>query len=224
MKNPEPHRIGHAGLDGEYPPNTLLGIRAAANSMDSIEVDVRQCRSGEVVLYHDADLETGTGYQGRVSTTDWETLRTLTIHDSEQHIPLLEEAIQAVSPAVGFNLELKETDLISPVRSAVKGTDSPLLVSSFLSEVLAEVRSHNWCVDTALLFEAEPSANIERASELDCTHVHPHFELCLTTDVISRAHQARFRVNSWTVRDAETAQSLCEEGVDGLILGRTSLI
>lgn len=224
MTDPGIRTIGHAGLDGEYPPNSLAGIRAAARSMEMIEVDVRRCGSGEAVLFHDDDLAPLTGYEGRTSETCWETIRQQTIAGSDEHVVRLRDAIRAVPSTVGFNLELKETGLVSPVASLLGGTDHRVLISSFRPGPLAEVEDHGLGVDTALLFEDDVDATLERARELGCTHVHPHYDLCLETNVVERAHRAGLSVNAWTVRDATTAQVLVEEGVDGLILDRTGLV
>lgn len=126
--------IGHAGLDGEYPPNSLAGIRAAARSMDMVEVDVRRCASGEAILFHDAEMMPVTGREGRVSETGWPTMRTQTIHDSDETIIRLADAIGAVSPTVGLNLELKEIGIHSAISSLLDGIDHRVLISSFLPE------------------------------------------------------------------------------------------
>ena len=61
--------------------------------MDAVEVDLRRCRSGEVVLFHDADLAPLTGHEGRLSETDWETLRTLTVLGSDERVPRVADAV-----------------------------------------------------------------------------------------------------------------------------------
>lgn len=192
--------------------------------MDMIEVDLRQCKTGEVVLFHDDDLAAITGHDGRLSETDWVTLRTLTIHDSEERIPTLNETIEVVPPTVGLNLELKETGLTSAVTSILDGTDHPVLVSSFFPEALEEVENDARTINTALLFEGDAVSNLDRALDLGCKSVHPHYELCLDTDIVERAHRAGLSVNAWTVSDAETTRALIERGVDSLILDRTGLV
>lgn len=224
MRDPDIRTIGHAGLDGQYPPNSLAGIRAAARSLDMVEVDVRQCGSGEVVLFHDADLTPTTDYEGRVSETSWETLRRLSIHGTDEHVVKLRESIEMVPSSVGFNVELKETGLAPPVAALLEGVDNRVLVSSFIPEALAEVEDHDLGLETALLFEGDVDTSLERAVELGCTHVHPHCELCVETNVVERAQRAGLAVNAWTVRDAGMAGVLDEMGVDGLILDRTGLV
>src|SRR6187431_1614466 len=52
-----PYVFGHRGVRGEAPENTMAAFDLAATSgADGVELDVRLCRSGELVVCHDADL------------------------------------------------------------------------------------------------------------------------------------------------------------------------
>jgi len=45
--------IGHRGCADVYPENTVRAVTRAANFLDAVEVDVRRCGSGELVVFHD---------------------------------------------------------------------------------------------------------------------------------------------------------------------------
>lgn len=50
--------IAHRGFAETNPENTLTAVREAAKAgADLVEVDVRRCGSGELVLAHDADVD-----------------------------------------------------------------------------------------------------------------------------------------------------------------------
>src|SRR4030095_10429492 len=52
-----PYVFGHRGVRGEAPENTMAAFDlAAASGADGVELDVRLCRSGELVVCHDANL------------------------------------------------------------------------------------------------------------------------------------------------------------------------
>jgi len=54
-------RIGHRGAMGYAPENTLLSFRKALElRCDMIELDVRLCKSGELIVFHDDTLERTT--------------------------------------------------------------------------------------------------------------------------------------------------------------------
>ena len=49
-----PFILGHRGVRGEAPENTMAAFALAAQSgANGVELDVRLCRSGEVVVCHD---------------------------------------------------------------------------------------------------------------------------------------------------------------------------
>lgn len=67
-------------LNGNLIENTLPSIAAGfAAGADIVELDVRQARGGEFVLYHDDRLECRTQGKGRIFETDVATLKTLDV-------------------------------------------------------------------------------------------------------------------------------------------------
>lgn len=68
------------GLNGNLIENTIPSIAAGfAAGADVVEIDVRQARDGEFVLYHDDRLECRTQGNGRVFETDLVTLKALDV-------------------------------------------------------------------------------------------------------------------------------------------------
>ena len=107
--------IAHRGVAAEYPENTLLAVRQATTQADMIELDLRRCGSGEIVVIHDGIVDTISERRGRVkdfSVTDLSRLNVLT---SGEGVPTLTSVLDAVPPEISFNLELKETGLVGDV-------------------------------------------------------------------------------------------------------------
>ena len=89
-------RIGHRGAMGYEPENTLRSFRKALElQCNMVEMDVRFCRSGELVVIHDDRLERTTNGKGAVVEETWERLRTLDAGKNER-IPLLQEAVELI--------------------------------------------------------------------------------------------------------------------------------
>ncbi|WP_306056089.1 glycerophosphodiester phosphodiesterase [Natronococcus wangiae] len=213
--------IGHRGCAEQYPENTLLAIREAARRLPAVELDVRRCGSGELVVFHDATLERVTDADGRVAETPWSDLRELTVFESDQSIPRLKTALRAVPDDVTVQLELKETGIASDVLRLAVAAEADVRVSTFLPEALAEVDAHPLEVPSGLLFEAEPDANLSRALDLGATHVFPHYQLCIETDVVSVAREHGVDVIAWkAARTADDVRTLREAGVDGVTADR----
>src|SRR6476646_7095285 len=59
-----PYVFGHRGVRGAAPENTMAAFElAAASGADGVELDVRLCRTGELVVCHDPTLARFTGGQ-----------------------------------------------------------------------------------------------------------------------------------------------------------------
>ena len=87
--------IGHRGCAAQYPENTVGAIERAAPHVDAVEIDVRRCGSGEVVVVHDADLGRLTGASGSVADADYDELRDLTVETTQLPDGPIERAAEA---------------------------------------------------------------------------------------------------------------------------------
>ena len=207
--------IAHRGFAGSAPENTVGALRGAAAIADSVEFDVRRCASGEVVVIHDETVDRVTDATGAVADFSRAELAALDVLDTGEGVPTLAEVLDAIPSSAGINVELKEHGLAADVVDALAAHDGDVLISSFDAGVLAEsivVADY----PLALLFDDEPVQRLERALDLDCVAIHPHWDICDEAFVI-RAHRAGLDVNAWTIRDTVAAISARTAGVDGLI-------
>jgi glycerophosphoryl diester phosphodiesterase len=236
---PRPALVAHRGCAGENPENTVGALEAAAPVADAVEVDVRRCETGELVVFHDETLDRLTTGTGRLDRTPCGTVTGLEVGDSGESIPTLREVFEAATPDVGLVLDLKKRGLAGDVLAPHAGCDHELLLSSFHSPVLEEVRATDPAAPTArvvresrtnrLLRPVVPGAPsrlylpenveslIERTVALGCEAIHPRYELCLQTDLVERAHAADLRVEPWTITTRRVFEALGAVGVDGVI-------
>ncbi|RDZ63557.1 glycerophosphodiester phosphodiesterase [Haloferax sp. Atlit-12N] len=213
--------IGHRGCPALAPENTLAAFDAAAKRLDWVELDVRRCGSGELVVFHDETLDRVTGATGRVADTSLADLRKLTIGDSDESIPTLAAVFDALPDRVAVNVELKEIGLADDLAAVVGDAEHEVLVSSFDADALREVREAS-VLPLAFLFAADWGSALSVATALNCTAVHPHYDL-LSSARVEEAHDRGFEVNAWTVPDREVARRLREYGVDGVIVDDPAL-
>ncbi|ACV46465.1 MULTISPECIES: glycerophosphodiester phosphodiesterase [Halomicrobium] len=216
--------IGHRGCADQYPENTIFAVEQSAPHVDMIEFDVQRCGSGELVVFHDDELDRLTDATGPVATTDWEELRELTILDSEETIPRLSAFLSAVPSDTAVNIELKHDGMAAEVVSAADECDNEVLFSSFSPDALREVRERDDAAALAFLVSDAPERSLSFADEMDCVAVNPGVDLVLDTDFVERAHAEGFEVNTWTVDDSKTARRLVDAGVDGLFVDRWDLL
>ena len=213
--------IGHRGCAAQFPENTLFAIREAARRLPAVEVDVRRCGSGELVVFHDERLERVTEATGHVSETTWTELRELTVLDSGESIPRLESVLEAVPDGTTVQLELKDRGIAADTMQLAMAAGVDARVSSFLPGAIAEVQESCLEVPNGLLFGEEPAENLSRAVDLDCTHVFPHYDLCVDTDVVALARSHGLDVIAWkAARTVEDVRALRAAGVDGVTADR----
>ncbi len=118
--------IAHRGLHGNgVPENSLAAFRLAAQHGGlGAELDVQQTKDGKVVVFHDATLKRVCGADVPVTGTDWETLRTYRLFDSEEGVPLFSEVLEALD-GIPLVCEIK----VSP------GADIPALCQATWEEL-----------------------------------------------------------------------------------------
>jgi len=100
-------KIAHRGASGYEPENTAASFKKAIEmNVDIIELDVRTCRTGELVVFHDLTLERTTNGSGIVANSSLDELKKLDVGGGE-HILILEEAIDLIGQGAVINIEMK---------------------------------------------------------------------------------------------------------------------
>ena len=102
--------FAHRGLhsrDKSVPENSLEAFRLAAEAGYGVELDVQLSKDGQVVVFHDNDLERVCGVEDRVDEWTYEELQTLRLVGTEQRIPLLSEVLQVIRGRGPLIVELK---------------------------------------------------------------------------------------------------------------------
>lgn len=226
-----PAIVGHRGagvgcVRGRAPENTLAAIRLAAREgADAVEVDVRPCKTHEVVVTHDPDLARLFEDPRSVSALSLRELRELRA-DGEP-IPTLDEVVAlARDLGLGLNVEIKHdvpegllarTRFVAAVARALAEARVPLLVSSFDPALLAahkalaprvchaqlvhESSYHDWALRVAALPHA------------DGVHVERTLFVAARVETFVRARFA----NVWTVNDPAEALRCAALGAEAVI-------
>ena len=220
--------LGHRGVRGTLPENTLAAFEAAAGEgADGIELDVRVCGTGELVVVHDPTLERVTS--GRdlraIAEMAHDELARVDVGDG-QRVPTLTEALAlARTRRLRVNVEMKRDapDRTAIVRATARvlrrwDPNHPVLVSSFDPLMLAGLALLAPDVPRALLIGR---LSVKRRAPLFARPVRVlavHLDRVLTSADAVRAWKRKgMLVNVWTVNDAVEARDLRAIGVDGII-------
>lgn len=115
--------ISHRGAKSLAPENSLASIRAAiACHAPYIEIDIQRSTDGQLVLFHDAQLERLTNGSGRLAGHSWDELKRLDAgsHFSadfvNERIPLLRDALKLIkNGAAKLVIEVKRPRQFSEI-------------------------------------------------------------------------------------------------------------
>ena len=224
-----PRILGHRGASARAPENTLRAFALALDEgADGVELDVRLAGTGEVVVFHDADLGRRTGAPGRVRAMPLAELRARDAGAGER-VPLLDEALDlALGRGALVNVELKSDDVegeaLALATAALLLRREPaarahVLVSSFDATLLERFRAHAPELALAYLFDDAhvPRAERERLERaLPVSAVHPRASLA-TVEAVAAWHARGLGVNVWTVDAAAGLARVLSPGVDGIV-------
>lgn len=216
----------HRGAHQAHPENTLEAFQAAIDQgADGVELDVRTCGSGEVVVAHDPHFGRLTGRAAWVALMPWASLRELDLGGGARP-PLLDDAIDLVVGAgLALNVEVKgdvpsRRETGRAVRRLLtrrrRSEREAILLSSFDPVVLASCGD---AVRRAFLFDRENTGLLRAWAVHHAVRpegLHPHHALC-TPSRMRRWKRAGLFVNPWTVNDPAEARRLESLGVDGLV-------
>jgi glycerophosphoryl diester phosphodiesterase len=203
---------------------------AAKHGAVGVELDVRLCRSGEVVVIHDPTLARSTGGRDGRAVADLELtdLREVDVGGGER-VPLLSDVLDwARARKLLVNVEIKRDvpdrqrtvrATADVIRRYVEGGD--VMASSFDPWMLAYF---GWLLPGALrgsLFSQD--STLERLQEsgwvavlIGAGAVHPERKLAVP-DRCRKWKKRSKLINVWTVNDVAEARALAAMGVDAII-------
>jgi len=133
-QNPIAHR-GNWAEGPERPENSLAAFDEAASNGYTIELDVQLAGDGQLVVFHDADLERMTGVGGTIAQLTAAELQALRLVGGDETIPTLQEVLDLVDGRVPILVEIKNEGevgvLEDKVAQALLAYEGDVAVQSF---------------------------------------------------------------------------------------------
>lgn len=237
--------IAHRGGAGLWSENTLHAFeRAAALGVDVIETDVRATSDGELVVFHDDNVNRttdGAGPLGALTLAELKKLdaayrfstdggKSFPLRGRGVTVPTLREVFAAL-PRMRFNIEPKRgaPSLAAPLCRLIREHDmtDKVLVASFTGSTIEEFRRE--CPEVATsastgevasflsLHEAGLAASYSPAMQALQVPERAGVLRVLTRDFVESAHGRNLRVHAWTINDDGDMRRLVEMGVDGIM-------
>lgn len=143
------HPIAHRGLHdvskGIY-ENTLSAARAAVEGGYNIELDIQPSLDMVPMVFHDYELERLTSENGETRSVAAKTLTKISIKDTKDNIPTLEEFLDVIAGKVGLVIELKgrkdeDEGFVSAIADLLSGYKGDAAIMSFHHHILRDARS-----------------------------------------------------------------------------------
>lgn len=141
--------VAHRGLHdeaGTVPENSLAAFRAAAEAGYGAELDVHLTADNELAVLHDNNTLRMCGVDQPVEEADLPALKELRLGDTDEQIPTLKEALDAIGGSGPVILELKSGSrndtLCEKALEVIRGYDGDLCVESFDPRIVAWFRKH----------------------------------------------------------------------------------
>ena len=139
--------IAHRGLHNlSVPENSLGAFAKAIEAGYAIELDVQLISDGTIVVFHDNNLSRLTSNDGNLKILTKEDLKYLSLLDSDEKIPTLEETLNFVAGRVPLLIEIKNDgkvgDLEKGVLELLSKYNGKFAVQSFNPYVLEYFYKH----------------------------------------------------------------------------------
>jgi glycerophosphoryl diester phosphodiesterase len=224
----EPHRtwiVGHRGAPRRARENTIASFDFAESfGVDAIELDVRQTRDGEAVVFHDDDIVLGT-QRLAMRTFTWREIEKLVIPSElgEYRIPKLEQVFHRYGTGLRYIVEVKSSPGLQMGTMArriaklvsVFGVERRVVVGSFDAEFLKRMREAAPTLPTSYIFDhpvALPSPGQATPLFPPVDAIAPRKDL-VTPTLLSQAAMVNLTVHPWTVDEADEIRKLLAAGV-----------
>ncbi len=229
-----PSVIAHRGGKKWAPENTMAAFKKAIElGADGIELDIHKCKTGELVVIHDADISRTTNGVGAVPDLTFDELTKASAgvkfgsEFTSERIPLLSDVLKLIDGKLVLNIEVKnwpkqypglDDDLVTMLKSYPY--PDRIVISSFDHEILKSIHKKApqykiAVLDTAILLEPK-----SYTSKVGATIWNPDFHT-LRADVVQRAKRSGLKVNVWTVNLPSEWEQAVSMGVDGIITDDT---
>jgi glycerophosphoryl diester phosphodiesterase len=215
-------KIGHRGAKGHFAENTIESIQKAMDlGVDGIEIDVHQCASGQLIVFHDFTLDRMTNGTGEVSKHTLKQLKQVVVKGHCQ-IPTLSEVLAFINNRCLLNIELKGQGTAKEASRLIqffvekKGWDyNNIIVSSYQKDLLETVYKTNKQIPLGVLTDTNLDDAVNFAKTIHAVSIHPDYTM-LTQEIVEKLKED-YKVFTYTVNNLKPIKRIKSYGVDGII-------
>lgn len=229
--------FAHRGYHSLHPENTIEAFdKALELGADGIELDIHFSKDGQLMVYHDFELDHKTGKSGLICEHTLSELRNInilsqnSISKAQYKIPVLDEVLELIldyKKRTGkkfiLNVELKAgSQFYDGIEKAVYDSCfkqleiDDIIFSSFDHNSLVELKKINPAVKTGILTASSLYKPWDYIRTVNADYYHPHY-ITLTSESLKALSLNNISINTYTVNDVKTAKNLIISGVNAII-------
>ena len=213
--------IAHRGASTEEPENSLAAFRLALDQgADGVELDVHTTADGEVIVFHDAELD-GQPIGGLASAVVLEHRL-----PNGETIPTLAQALDVITARAIAFVELKTlppgSDAALLARFGAAPRPDRCHMHSFDHRIIRRLTALAPPASAGVLsgsYALDPAAMVRAAG---ATALWQHVDL-VDRPLAAQIHDAGYLLYAWTVDRPDRMRRLIVDGVDGICTNRPAL-
>ena len=217
--------VGHRGAMGHVLENTLESVEKALElGVDGIEVDVFKTITGEIVVFHDPQLNRLSNSDAFIEKITLDSIKKIELKGGYK-IPTLEEVIDLIPKNIFLNIELKGLNTAYSTNEIIEEkirknnlTSNNFIISSFRWDELEKFRSVNKKVPIAILVDSLNKIDnaILLAKKINANSLNPNKNF-LTKSVVKKIKNKNLKVFPYTVNNYLNIKKMKSYEVDGII-------
>jgi glycerophosphoryl diester phosphodiesterase len=230
----EPLIISHRGDTTDAAENTILACeKALEKGATALEIDIRDCASGETVVFHDFSIKrmfNKPGYVGRIPLSLLRTYPYIHPTSNNQHINTLDEFLDHFKNRVPLNLDAKtihffDFKFADKIISIIKNHNlmDTIWVSCFNPFLLQILKMKDKRIKTGYLFQNMSWMNTMYDHIVWTDAWHPHFNL-VNQKLLLKAKKHSKEIYVWTVNESSDFEKIKQFPLDGIITDKVSKI
>ncbi len=202
LKRPIAHRGLHNNKD--IIENTIESFELAIKNNFSIELDVVLSKDGEVMVFHDYDLNRLAGSNKLINNCTANELRNIKLLGTNSVISSMDEVLYRINGKVPILIEIKESfhpNIEERLYEIIRSYEGEIAIQSF------DKKSIMWFKNNAPFYKLglisnDPELTVEEVSKLDVDFLAFDINI-LDSDIVENLKKLKFHILTWTVDTPE---------------------
>lgn len=214
------------------PENSLEGFRRAVDNGFGIELDVQLTADGQVVVFHDKNLERMTGDKRDLQSLTLQELQQLPLKGTAQRISLFSEVLQTVNGKTPLIVEIKYygnyDELCKKTDALLKNYQGAWCIESFYPQIVRWFKkNHPEAMRGQLMMDYRGSGELNRPLGFLARNLFTNF--LTRPDFVAYHYQDRNNVSlrcckklfgvrevSWTLHSKDELETVKKDGGLGI--------